>query len=189
MLFSAAGYGERIGWREIAGISISLVGVLLIVARGAPESLATISFNVGDLLVLAAVLLWTVYTVLLKVWPTSLPPLAFLMATMLLGVPALILGSALELTLGSRVPSFDAYTVLAALYLGLFPSIAAYMLWGYGVTRIGPTRAMHFQYLIPVFAAALAITLIGESLHWFHVGGALLIVGGLSLATLRPSAS
>ncbi len=51
------------------------------------------------------------------------------------------------------------------------------------MSRAGAARATLFQYLIPVFAAALAVTLLGEEIRLFHVAGAALIVGGLLLAT------
>jgi drug/metabolite transporter (DMT)-like permease len=188
ILLSAFGLGERIGWTEIAGIAVSLIGVLAIITRGVPESLLTLSVNTGDVLVLGAVLLWTVYTVLLRVWHTALPPLAFLLATILLSLPILIAASAAELVWGSRLPALNAETIGAALYLGLFPSIGAYIFWAYGVRRVGPTRAILFQYLIPVFASGLAVMLLGERVQLFHLAGAALIIGGLSIATRsRPS--
>ena len=186
VLFSALGFGERIGWAQIAGVVLSIVGVLAIITRGAPETLASFAFNVGDLYVMGAVLVWTVYTVLIKRWPTALPPLVFLFATLLFSLPLPIALSAAELAWGTRMPVFGPITIVAVVYLGLFPSIAAYMFWNYGVGRIGPTRAMLFQYLIPVFATGLAILLLGETLRWFHVAGAGLIVGGLVLAS-RPA--
>jgi len=186
VLFSALGFGERIGWAQVAGVVLSIAGVLAIVTRGAPETLASFAFNVGDLWVMGAVLVWTIYTVLLKRWPTALPPLVFLLATILFSLPLPLVLSAGELAWGTRLPVVSTLTIATVIYLGLFPSIAAYVFWAYGVGRIGPTRAMLFQYLIPVFATGLAILLLGESLRLFHVAGAVLIVGGLVLAS-RPA--
>ncbi|HEY7608882.1 MAG TPA: DMT family transporter [Alphaproteobacteria bacterium] len=186
LLFSAFGFGERIGPAEVAGVAVSLCGVLVIVSRGDPAALAALAVNIGDLWVLAAVLLWAVYTVLLKRWRTALPPLVFLFVTVVASLPLPIATSAFELTLGGRTLTFDLTTAAVTLYLGLFPSIGAYVCWAYGVARVGPTRATHFQYLIPVFAAGLAILLLDEEVRLFHVAGAALIIGGLVLAT-RPS--
>jgi drug/metabolite transporter (DMT)-like permease len=185
ILFSAVGFGDRIGRAQVAGVAISLAGVVVIVTRGALEALLELRFNVGDLWVLAAVLLWAVYTVLLKVWRTGLSPQVFLFATILLSLPLPIATSAFELVSADRMPAFDARTIATALYLGLFPSIGAYVFWAYGVARVGPTRATLFQYLIPVFAAILAFLLLGEDIRLFHLIGAALIIGGLVLATRR----
>jgi drug/metabolite transporter (DMT)-like permease len=192
VLFAALGFGrslgERVGWAQVGGVALSIAGVLAIISRGAPETLASLAFNVGDLWVMGAVLVWSIYTVLLKRWPSQVPPLSFLLATILFSLPLPIVLCAAELAWGARVPPVNTATVLTTIYLGLFPSIAAYAFWGYGVGRIGPTRAMFFQYLIPLFAAGLAVLLLGESLRLFHVAGAALIIGGLVLAT-RPSAA
>lgn len=185
ILFSAVGFGDRIGAAQVAGVAISLVGVITIVTRGAFDALLALKFNVGDLWVLAAVLLWAVYTVLLKRWRTALPPLVFLFATLLLSLPLPLATAAIELANGARFPEFDARTVTTVLYLGLFPSIGAYVCWAYGVKQVGPTRATLFQYLIPVFAAVLAFALLGEAVELFHFAGAALIIGGLVMAT-RP---
>lgn len=196
VLFAALGFGrglgerpgDRVGWAQVTGVALSIAGVLAIISRGAPETLASFAFNIGDLWVMGAVLVWTIYTVLLKRWPTAAPPLAFLLATILFSLPLPILLSAGELVWGTRLPVLNTATIATTIYLGLFPSIAAYAFWGYGVGRIGPTRAMLFQYLIPLFAAGLAVLLLGESLRLFHVAGAALIIGGLVLAT-RPAAA
>jgi len=182
LLFSAFGFGDRIGWAEALGVAVSLAGVLVIVSRGDPVALAALAVNIGDLWVLAAVLLWAVYTVLLKRWKTSLLPLVFLFVTIVVSLPLPIVTSAIELTLGGRTVEFDLTTAAVGVYLGLFPSIGAYVCWAYGVARIGPTRATHFQYLIPVFAAGLAMLMLGEEVYLFHLLGAALIIGGLVLA-------
>jgi drug/metabolite transporter (DMT)-like permease len=190
ILFSALGIGERIGTAQVAGVILSLAGVIVIVTRGTVAVLLALRFNIGDLWVLAAVLLWVIYTLLLKRWRSALRPLVALFATILFSLPLPLVTSALELTYGTRVPIFDWRMVVTVLYLGLFPSIGAYVFWAYGVGRVGPTRATLFQYLIPVFAAGLAFALLGEEVHWFHLGGAVLIVGGLLLATrMRAAAS
>jgi drug/metabolite transporter (DMT)-like permease len=164
---------------------VSMAGVVAIVTRGTPEALTRLELNIGDLWVLAAVLAWSLYTLLLKRWRTALPPLVFLFATIVLSLPMPIALSAAELYWGTQMPRFELATFVTVIYLALFPSVGAYVFWAHGVRRVGPTRATLIQYLIPVFAAALAITLLGDSLRLFHVVGAALIVGGLVLAT-RP---
>ncbi|MCW5772797.1 MAG: DMT family transporter [Rhodospirillaceae bacterium] len=187
LLLSALGFGDRIGAAQVAGVAISLAGVIAIVTRGDVALLLALQFNIGDLWVMAAVLLWAVYTLLLKRWRSTLPPLVFLFATLIFSLPLPLATSAIELASGAPVPTFEFRSVVTVLYLGLFPSIGAYVCWAYGVKQVGPTRATLFQYLIPVFAAVLAFALLGEAVHLFHLAGAALIIGGLVLAT-RPRA-
>jgi len=188
LLLASMGFGERISWAEVAGVAVSIVGVVIIIARGSLETLAALKVNAGDALVMAAVLLWAVYTVLLRRWRIQLPPMVFLFATIVLSLPLPVATSALEYALGAPAPSPNAIGWLTIVYLGLFPSIGAYACWNFGVRRAGPARATLFQYLIPVFAAGLAVPMLGEEVRLFHVAGAALIMGGLLLAT-RTKAS
>src|SRR5512138_944015 len=76
----AAGLG-RASPRQPPGIALSLAGVVAIVTRGAPGTLLSVSFARGDLWVLAAVLSWAAYTLLLDRRPPGLDPIALLAAT------------------------------------------------------------------------------------------------------------
>ena len=183
LMLSAMGFGDRINLTEVAGVAVSIVGVVIIVARGNFDALAGLGVNIGDAIVLAAVLLWAVYTVLLRRWRIQLPPMVFLFTTMVLSLPLPIATTAIEYALGAPAPSPDTIGLLTIVYLGLFPSIGAYACWNFGVSRAGAARATLFQYLIPVFAAVLAVLLLGEEVRLFHVAGAVLIIGGLLLAT------
>jgi drug/metabolite transporter (DMT)-like permease len=183
LIMSAMGFGERITVMEVAGVAVSIVGVVVIVARGSLATLAAMQVNTGDAIVLAAVLLWAVYTVLLRIWRIQLPPMVFLFTTIVLSLPLPIATTVLEYALGAPAPSPDTIGYLTIVYLGLFPSIGAYACWNFGVSRAGPARATLFQYLIPVFAAALAVSIMGEEIRLFHLAGATLIMGGLLLAT------
>jgi drug/metabolite transporter (DMT)-like permease len=183
LIMSALGFGERITMAEVAGVAVSIIGVVVIIARGSLETLAAMQVNAGDAIVMLAVLLWAVYTVLLRRWRIQLPPMVFLFTTMVLSLPLPIATTVLEYALGAPAPSPDMIGWLTIVYLGLFPSIGAYACWNFGVSRAGAARATLFQYLIPVFAAVLAVTLLGEEIRLFHIAGAALIVGGLLLAT------
>jgi drug/metabolite transporter (DMT)-like permease len=183
MILAAMGFGERITLAEVAGVAVSIVGVVVIIARGSLETLAAMRVNAGDAIVMLAVLLWAVYTVLLRRWRIQLPPMVFLFTTIVLSLPLPMATTALEYALGAPAPSPDTIGWMTIVYLGLFPSIGAYACWNFGVSRAGAARATLFQYLIPVFAAALAVTLLGEEIRLFHIAGAALIVGGLLLAT------
>ena len=69
--------------------------------------------------------------------------------------------------------------VLGLGYVGLVPSVLAYLLYGACVNRLGPARAGLSVHLIPVFGVLLAVALLGEQLQWFHPLGMVLIGLGL----------
>ena len=75
-------------------------------------------------------------------------------------------------------------SLAVVLYLALFASILAWICWNRSVALIGATRTGLAFHLIPVFAGAMAIALLGETLHGYHLVGALCILVGIVLTTV-----
>jgi len=48
--------------------------------------------------------------------------------------------------------------------VSIFPSVLAFLLYNFGVARVGAARASLFIHLIPVFGVALSVLLLRESL-------------------------
>jgi drug/metabolite transporter (DMT)-like permease len=178
---SAAAGAGRPAARQLAGIAASLAGVAVILSRGAPENLSALAFSPGDLWVLAAVLSWALYTLLLARRPAGVDPLALLAALVLVGVLWIAPWYALETARGGRVRA-DATTVASVAYVAVFASVAAYALWNAGVARVGARRAGVFIHLMPAFGSLLAIVALGERFRAFHAAGIVLVLGGVWLA-------
>jgi drug/metabolite transporter (DMT)-like permease len=177
---------QRISPRQAAGFLLSLAGVAVIVARGDLQILTALRLNRGDLWVLGAVASWALYSVSLRWRPTALDPLAFLTVTIVIGLIPLLPLYWWELGRG-RGFEVDAITLGAIGYVALFPSVLAYILWTRAVTELGANRTGQLLHLMPVFGAVLAMPLLGERIHGFHLAGIGLIAGGIALAT-RPHA-
>jgi drug/metabolite transporter (DMT)-like permease len=71
---------------------------------------------------------------------------------------------------------------LVTLYVAIFPSCLAQLLFLRGVDLIGPGRAGVFVNLVPVFSAILAVVLIAEPFALFHAIALALVIGGIWLA-------
>ncbi|MCU0983711.1 MAG: DMT family transporter [Acetobacteraceae bacterium] len=174
---------------QLAGLALSLAGVTVIVARGDAATLAGFRINSGDVLMLAAVIAWGLYTVLLRRVPAglraSLGPMGLLGATIVFGLPVIGLCRVLELQLGGLAMPTDATSLALIAYTALFASIASYLCWNGGVALIGPASAGPYLHLMPPFSAALAVPLLGEAVRPFHAVGLLLIVAGVALAGRR----
>ena len=172
--------------RAWLGMSIAVVGLLVLITQANLDNLLGLTFNPGDLVMLLAVLAWALYTVLLRLWAPRLPlpPLALLGAFVIIGVPVILPFYLVEL---SQVGGFElnTRTVSAILYTAIPASLIAYLTWNQGVKIIGAAKASLALYTMPVFAAILAYLLLGETLELFHWLGGALIFGGLLFAT-RP---
>ncbi len=160
------------------GLVLSLCGVVLIISHGQWQRLANLSFSRGDLLVLLAMLCWAIYTMALKQLSPQLDRLALMTAQIGLGLLWLLPAWLWEQ--GSAAPIQWQWPVVLGLgYVGLVPSVLAYLLYGACVNRLGPARAGLSVHLIPVFGVLLAVALLGEQLQWFHPLGMVLIGLGL----------
>lgn len=168
--------------RQVGGIALSLLGVIVILTRGAPAALAALRFARGDLLVLAAVLGWAIYTLLLARRPPGVHPLSLLTFLVAIGLAWMAPFYGWERAGGARM-ALDAATIGSVLYVSLFASLGAYMLWNEGVARIGPSRAGVFIHLMPAFGSVLAVALLGEAFRAFHLAGIALILAGVWLAS------
>jgi drug/metabolite transporter (DMT)-like permease len=173
--------GQRVTRRQATGILVSLLGVAAIVSRGSPRTLLSLSVNPGDLWVLAAVLCWAVYTVLLGRRPEGIHPMAFLTALVGIGLAWLAPLYAAEVVRGGRLTP-DAVTIGSLLYFALLPSVASYVFWNQAVGEVGPNRAGVFLHLMPAFGSLLAVLLLGEAFRLYHLLGIGLILSGVTLA-------
>jgi drug/metabolite transporter (DMT)-like permease len=171
--------------RQFLGMTLSFLGVLVIVAHGSPMALADLRFNPGDLLVVLSIPIWCVYSVLLRRRPREIDGFSFLFLLIPVGLATLSPAYVYE-SVFVRTPAWDWRLIALVIYVGLSASAGSYMLWNRGVELIGPNRAAFTTPFQPMFAAALAILLLGERLHPFHaVGFAAIVVGWYLTSGLR----
>jgi drug/metabolite transporter (DMT)-like permease len=175
---------ERATLRQLAGILVSVTGILIILSRGDPSVLRQLEFHAGDAWIVLAVALWGVYSVLLKRRPADLGGLHFLFVLSVLGVLFLAPAFALQVWLSPpRMPTMPE--ALAILYVGLAASVGAFLLWNRGVVVLGPNTGGFMLYLLPVFGTLLAIAFLGETFGAFHAAGIVTILAGIVLATRK----
>ena len=166
------------------GISTAIAGVLYMVSRGDPASLLALSFNAGDLMLVASCLGVGAYGVSIKKMPDGIHPLSLLTVICAVGALCHVPFVAYEIMSGEQVV-LSAKSAVSLTFLAIFPSVVAILIWNSAIARIGPSRSTLYMYLIPVFTAILAIPLLGESIGVYHVVGAVLIVIGVTLASRR----
>jgi drug/metabolite transporter (DMT)-like permease len=177
-------FGDRMSLRQLSGVTVSLVGVLAIVTQLQPDLLLSLSFNAGDLMILANMVLWSIYSACLRLRP-EVHPLSFLFVLAAISAVANAPFAAWEYAVGYRLEATEA-TLGAILYAVLFTTLLAYVCWNRGIELIGAPRASAFLHTIPLFSAGLATSILGETLQLYHVAGFALILAGVTLAA-RPA--
>jgi drug/metabolite transporter (DMT)-like permease len=175
--------GRSIGWREAIGVSLALIGVIVIIVKASLSTLIALKFNAGDLLFVGSAISWSIYSVMLK--SRKLATLQTLPLFMLIAASgALLLApfALFEVIWLQRFPSTgSAWMNIAGIVC--LASLLAFSMFQYGVKVIGPSLTGIFMYLLPVYGVSLAVTFLGEELALYHLWGALLVLSGVILAT------
>ena len=183
MLIGFAAFGTRITALQFAGLLATLFGVAIVATRGDWEVLRGMAFNVGDVGILLASVLYAGYAVGLRRRPAVSPFVFFAFmagAALLTSLPLL----AYEIAAGTvRWPTPFGWAVIA--FVGLMPSLLAQMLFMRGVKLIGPARAGLFMNLVPVFAALGGVLVLGEVFAPYHAVALALVLGGIWIAERR----
>ena len=174
--------GERLSGVQVAGVFLSFFGVLTILSRGDVAMLAAFRLNVGDLFVLASILVWSLYTVGLRWRPVGPHFMSFLFVLACVGDIAVLPLAGLELATGMRV-ELTLANVSAIAFVALFSSVLAYIAWNRGVELVGASIAGLFVHLMPVFGVVLAWIFLGERAAPFHLAGIVLILSGIYITT------
>ncbi len=182
VLFGALFYSQRLQTLQALGLAISCVGVLTIILHGDWSRLMTLQFAQGDLIAFVAMMCWAIYTLWLRSFPPDIDRIGLLGAQIVIALIILLPFYLWEYASGQR-PSWNSTTILALLYVGVFPSVLAYLLYMRGIARVGAARAGLFIHLIPVYGALLSVLFLGESLHLYHAAGITAIFTGLALSS------
>jgi len=188
LLLAAPLLGEPIRRRQWIGVAISFFGVSLIATRGNLEGVATLSFNVGDLLALGSMAMWASYTVFLRLRRDALNTLEFLTVVCAFGLLWMTPWVLWEVAHGTRV-LLSPRGLMAVAYSAIGSLLLAYAGWSYVVTRLGAARAGVTMHLMPALGVLMAVVFLGEVPHWFHFAGIALILSGVALSSSRPRAA
>jgi drug/metabolite transporter (DMT)-like permease len=165
--------------RILVGVAIASIGVaLVILAEGAGLAGGGLA---GDLLSLAAVGCWAVYTIGLRRVPPEVTPLRVTSITTVAGLPGLVIAGGDEL-LRTNWRGVGASGWAALAYATVFSLLLAYWLWNRSVAAVGPSRTVIYMCLTPVVAVAGAAVLLHEHPHPLQGAGAVLILSGILLA-------
>ena len=175
LLFSHWMLGSPIEGRQQVGMSIALLGVLLLLTKGQPLQVFEIEWSKGDWLILAANLVFALQNVWVKKYAGRIHNLSFTFLTNLL----CLLGFVVVLPImGLETPPISNQGFwLAVLGIGILGTSLAYLFWNRGIQLLGAANAGLFMNAVPLMAALFALVF-GERLHLYHAySGALILLG------------
>lgn len=179
--------GERPSLGRAGGLGLILVGVATLfagsLARAGSSAGETL---VGDLFLLSASVVWSLFTVLLKRWQVR----AFDVTLGVVAVSALLYLPVYALWLPKNLAAAPlSQSLLQAGYQGI--GVVCVALWTYAkaAERLGATRLVVILSGVPVVGVLMAVALLGEPLSpTTALGAAIVFVGALIGAIARPVA-
>lgn len=177
-IVSAIYLKEKVTKYHILGIFISFLGVLIVLTKGSLLQALTVEYNKGDLLIIAAIIAWTVYSMISKKL-TSVPPIT---STGVSGLIATVLLFPFALNNGVNYLNMSSLALTATIYIILFPSMLSFVLWNIGVREIGAAKTGIFLNLNPVFTALISWAM-GREITLVQIIGGIFVFTGVYITT------
>jgi drug/metabolite transporter (DMT)-like permease len=182
-LVSRLWFHERLSVFQIFGVALALCGTVVVILKGRLQTLAEFTLVPGDGWIMAAVLSWTAYSILLKRKTSVLDPFSRLTVITWGGVMVLLPFTAIE-AVWMGLPDFSSWAVWKwVLIAAVFPGFMAYQAYSFMQRELGIAKTGLVLYLGPLWGSVNAWWMLGEPILWYHLLGALLILPGIYLAT------
>jgi drug/metabolite transporter (DMT)-like permease len=178
LLSALFGY-ERFRKALFLAAGVGLLGTWMLITKGTFRLEG--GETLGDLLSVASSLLWALYALLAK-------PLLARHSPLKVTAYSMAIGSAFLCPFLPFYFSIDEFVRLSPMgwaalgFAVLFSVVIAFFLWYKGISKVGPTRALIYQYSVPVFAVLFACLLLGERFSVAQAAGALLVLISIGLA-------
>jgi len=172
---------ERLTLAKLVGVVVGLVGVALLVGFD-PASIGRADFT-AELALIGATISYAFAGVYARKFITGYRPMIPALfevgtALMMIGVLALAFERPWEAPV-----TFNS--VLAVVWLGLFGSGLAFVIFFRLINQWGATRTSLVAYLMPVWGIALGAAILGEPVTWSRICGTALVIGGIALVNVR----
>jgi drug/metabolite transporter (DMT)-like permease len=184
--------GERLAKRLPFAILLAVGGGLM-VALGKPDSVASQGFRGGELLVLAAMILWAWYSLKCQTWLATggltQPEITFLTSVSAAGLLWIVFlvgwGTGFSSPPSHRLSGLEWLNIA---WLSFACTASAVLLWNYGVSRLGVTVATLQLNLEPVFAVLIGMAL-GAAAGWPQLLGGVVVLAGVLWVQMAPRTS
>jgi drug/metabolite transporter (DMT)-like permease len=180
-LLSAALGHERVKPRVWLGVIATFGGILLVVLGGRSQMEAGRETLVGDLIMFGASVAWAFYTVGSRPLVERYGALPVTAWTLWIGTAGIVLAG-LRDALNVSWQTVPALTWVAVLYAGVLSIGVAYIIWYYGVQKLGNTRTAAYSNLTPAIALLVAWVWLGEVPTAAQLAGLVVILSGVTVA-------
>ena len=184
VVISAIFLKQRITGRILLALALSYAGILLVFARDLSLAGDSHALWLGGALVFASSFFYALYLVGAGPVIARLGSLRFIALAML--TSALFVFAQFAATRPVSALTMPIRIHLLTLAMAVFSTVLPTYLIAEAIKRIGANRTSLVGSLGPVFTIGLGFWILGEPLHWIQLGGAALVLAGVTLVTLKP---
>lgn len=183
VLLSAFILKDPIRLNQYIGMSLSFLGVILVITQGSGVLLRHFHIALGDWIIMGANICFALYGVWCRRYLRESKPLMTTAITMIIGVIVLLFCCLL-------VPSQSTWfqqgwlVYASLLHMAFFGTVLAYLFWNSGIIYLGINQTVSFFNLVPVFAVLIAVML-GQPVIFSQVYGGALVLFGVLLSTFK----
>ena len=170
-------YKEKVTFLQLAGILIAMFGLLLLIGRGNILNINLIE-NKGDLLVLGSAFTWGVYSMVNKKISLTYSPLMTVLYLFLM-MAIIIIPFNLNSETFNSVIHLSLTGWMSILFLGLFCSGIAYVIWAQALRDMESARVGAFLYFEPFVTVLAAWFFLNEAITLMMILSGLLITVGV----------
>jgi drug/metabolite transporter (DMT)-like permease len=176
-------FREKITVLQIIGIVIAMTGLLLLVGKGDITNINLIE-NKGDLLVLASAFTWGVYSMVNKKISLSYPPLMTILYLFIMMAIIIIPFNLNKETINSVI-HLSSISWVAVLFLGLFCSGTAYVIWAYALREMESAKVGAFLYFEPFVTVLAAWIFLAETITTLMILSGIIITIGVFMVNKK----
>lgn len=174
-------FKEKLTLLNITGLIISFLGVVLIIMANGIEFETTL---IGILLMFIAVIGASGYVITAKSLTHRYNAYTITCYQNVIGM-FFFLPFFLIFDLRSFNLQFSMNSLLAIIYLAIFGSSVAFIIFAWAIKILGPSKANIFTNLIPAFTAFFSFLVLNEQMSVLKITGIAIVVAGLVLSQLR----
>ncbi|WP_110955055.1 DMT family transporter [Anaerosinus massiliensis] len=181
--------GEAWNWRTLVGAAISFIGVSFVISKGDLSILVDMSIGTGEVYLFGSVASWVIYTLLVKKTSRTMGNGAMTSVSTMMGAVMLLLISIVKEDQWGNVMHVSNQTMVEIVYLAVCSTVFAFLLFNWGVQRIGATKAAAYINFTPLNAAWIAVLFYGEQFSSYHLIGMVITITGVLITTrnkVRP---
>jgi drug/metabolite transporter (DMT)-like permease len=170
--------------KEILGILVSLIGVLIIVLRPT-DHLSLFSSVLGNIYLILSVVALVAYTILLKRFKLPYASSTIIFWIFFISSITFFPLFMIEAQKTNILNTLDFKGTFGVIYGALFSSTLGYYFYNYAAKYLKADEIGIFTYLEPVATAMVAIPLLHEKITFYYLIGSFFVFLGLFIAELR----